>query len=892
MLITKMNRFVEKHGTTTLIIMALSIVIPLIFWQPSQGFGSGQAGMRGSKYAGKMYGKKLHREDLNRNIYAVELPAFLMYGKWLHEDGDRFEDLRDAALDRIRFVREAKRMGVDTAVTEEDVKDRLRTMFSIPGQGFQKEYYNQFVTNILPQIKFTENMFVETIRESLLIEKLREEILKTVVVTDAEADAENRKQLATYSVDQALFKSSDYLSEVELVSEADVKSYFEEHKGTLRLPDSRSVAYTVFSIADFADSVAVDDAAAKAYYDARKEAYGDQSFPDVKDQILTSLKRQKAMSKAYQTARGFAESLNNNQEKEGDTSAAEQFKHACESAKVAIKTTPAFTKFTGAVPGFPASGADRLKEAAMNLTPATPFSSALNVGDQYFVLALVDLSPGKEAEALTDELSAAIKEQLEIALARDYYNTNILPFQSLLKGRNTVYDFIAEINAGEFAGKLPEVANGLTPEELVQFVRTNLAPFFKQTRKRVAVATFRQDDYLDKVGTVSDEAIQAAYDERQADYARQVKASHILLGTDGMNDDEKAAAREKLLDIRKQIEAGQDFAEMARKHSTGPSASSGGDLGYFSRERMVKPFSDAAFALKTGEVSDVVETQFGYHLIKVADIKPERPLEDVKNELINEAKKKQAFALAKKAADDFAYAAFDTVSESDEKSADELFAAFAASKGIKAEFTRWFKSRGFTQPFGSDWQAAGEAFKLSKDDPVSQIIPGQTAVYVACWAGTDEGRLPDFSADATPVQQVLDIMRKAQALELARDAAKAEAAAISAKLKEGADLKTASGTTTFTDIADFSIADPPSIPNSALIVDAVSGMDPGSLSPALKTADGAALVYLDKKQPVSDEVLAEKRESTKSRLLQERQQQKMAEFTAQLDVASETILDD
>lgn len=890
MLISKMNRFVEKHGTTTLIIMALAIVLPLVLWQPGRGMGSGQ-GLSGSKYVGKMYGKKLRRDELNRNIYAVELPMFLMYGQWMHESGDRFEMLRDTALERIRFVREAKRLGVDKTVTEDDVKARLRSMFSVPGGGFQADYYNGFVTNVLPQIGFNEDVFVETTRESLMIEKLREEILETVAVTDTEADAENRKQLATFTVDQALFKSADYLEAVELVSEADARKYFEENKGTLRLPDSRSVAFAVFSKDQFADSVKVDDAAAKAYYEERKESYGDQSFEAVKERIIASLKRQKATSKAYQSAREFAESLGETHEKSPDASVSEVFRSACETAKVVVKTTPGFTKFTDTIAGFPASSSDSLKAAALKLSPAAPYSSAIFAGDSYFVLALAEVTPGKEAVELTDELSAAIKEELLTGIARDYYNANVVPFQPLLKGQNSVYDLITQINSGGLVGQLPEIAKGFTPDELVQVARVKLAPFFKETKKRAVVATFRQDDYLDKIGPVSDADIQAAYEKNKAEYGPQVKASHILLGTQGMDAGKKAAAKAELEGFRKDIENGKDFAELAREHSTCPSSAKGGDLGFFRRGQMVKPFDDAAFALEKGGLSDVVETQFGYHLIKVTDAKAGKSLVDVKDELIRNVKEEKALALAQAAADDFAYEAFDFVAADKVRSPEESFAEFAKTKDVMIESTRWFQSRGFTPPFAGDWKAVSEAFKVTKADPVSPVIPGNSAMYVACWSGTDEGRLPDFEADGFTVERVNSMIRKERAIQLAREAAESAATAIEAKLKEGGDLKTAAGTTAFTDIAEFSLSEPPSDTNAGLIVETVTRMEAGDLSPPLMTPDGALLLYVDKKQPVSDEVLAEKRESTKARLLNERQQSKMTAFSADLEAASMTVLD-
>jgi len=116
----------------------------------------------------------------------------------------------------------------------------------------------------------------------------------------------------------------------------------------------------------------------------------------------------------------------------------------------------------------------------------------------------------------------------------------------------------------------------------------------------------------------------------------EVKASHILIQVaPDAGDEEKLAARKKIEEVQIKIEAGDDFAELARQYSEGPSNVNGGDLGYFDRKKMVKPFSDAAFALKPGEVSDIVETRFGFHLIKVYDKKAKSAyvFEDIKDRL-------------------------------------------------------------------------------------------------------------------------------------------------------------------------------------------------------------------------------------------------------------------
>lgn len=127
---------------------------------------------------------------------------------------------------------------------------------------------------------------------------------------------------------------------------------------------------------------------------------------------------------------------------------------------------------------------------------------------------------------------------------------------------------------------------------------------------------------VDGIGVTEEEA-RAYYDENAKQYTReaQAKASHILVDTRGKDEAGKAAAKEEADGLLKQVRDGGDFAELAKAHSSCPSSAKGGDLGYFEKGRMVPEFSEAAFSMKVGDVSDVVETQFGYHIIKLTDMK-------------------------------------------------------------------------------------------------------------------------------------------------------------------------------------------------------------------------------------------------------------------------------
>lgn len=125
---------------------------------------------------------------------------------------------------------------------------------------------------------------------------------------------------------------------------------------------------------------------------------------------------------------------------------------------------------------------------------------------------------------------------------------------------------------------------------------------------------------------VTEADAQKYYEENNKEFQvpEKVRASHILISTkptdpNGDPNQAKVQAKKKAEDLLKKVKEGQDFAALAKENSDCPSKAQGGDLGLFARGQMVPPFENAAFALKVGEVSDLVETQFGYHIIKVTE---------------------------------------------------------------------------------------------------------------------------------------------------------------------------------------------------------------------------------------------------------------------------------
>ncbi len=146
-----------------------------------------------------------------------------------------------------------------------------------------------------------------------------------------------------------------------------------------------------------------------------------------------------------------------------------------------------------------------------------------------------------------------------------------------------------------------------------------------QIRKGIAIQQFVDKNLVQDV-KVSQKEVKDFYQNNPGMFKQpeQIKAGHILIKVDTQADKSaKDKASKKIKEIQRKLEDGEDFAALAKEYSEGPSNVKGGDLGYFERGRMVKPFEDVAFKLKPGEVSGMVETPFGYHLIKVVDKKPE-----------------------------------------------------------------------------------------------------------------------------------------------------------------------------------------------------------------------------------------------------------------------------
>ena len=181
-----------------------------------------------------------------------------------------------------------------------------------------------------------------------------------------------------------------------------------------------------------------------------------------------------------------------------------------------------------------------------------------------------------------------------------------------------------EVSSGMVQGELEKIQYFLksnpndSDKSLVEILETqgsNIGELKDEIRRTLALSK-----YLD---SRVEEKEKISYFESNISVfnGEKVKASHILIDTTKLKTAaELENAKQKIEEVKKEIDNGADFAETARKHSTCPSAENGGDIGFFQRNgSLVEEFAEAAFLMEVGEISKPVKTQFGYHIIKVTD---------------------------------------------------------------------------------------------------------------------------------------------------------------------------------------------------------------------------------------------------------------------------------
>ena len=314
-----------------------------------------------------------------------------------------------------------------------------------------------------------------------------------------------------------------------------------------------------------------------------------------------------------------------------------------------------------------------------------------------------------------------------------------------------------------------------TEEEVRKYYESAKATFTQPAKLSYQVVVLDQEKVAASIN-VTDEQLRAAYSGALDNFRmpERVHAQHILLKTEGKSDAEKKALQAKAQDLLKQLKGGANFADLAKKNSDDGSKDQGGDLGWFTHGQMVPEFDSAAFALKPKELSGVVTSQFGYHIIQVTEKEPAKikPFEEVKDELAKEVRAQ-------------------SVADKMQSLGDEMHAALVKAPKSVAEVARKYNADAIVMPSA----AAGEAIptlgvnpeidqtlasmKPEEVSPVLVLPNNRMAVVIL------NGRTPGRPAEFSEVQaQIRDKLTDEKAAQIANDRAKDAAE----RLKKGEDI--------------------------------------------------------------------------------------------------------
>ena len=319
----------------------------------------------------------------------------------------------------------------------------------------------------------------------------------------------------------------------------------------------------------------------------------------------------------------------------------------------------------------------------------------------------------------------------------------------------------------------------ISDEAIAKYYEANRAQYSTTESAKVEYVVLSLDDVATQV-EVADADVRDAYDKNQSRFGEgeQRRASHILftVGDNGSAKD-KGAARKLAADTLAKLRTNpNDFAKLARELSKDPgSAGNGGDLGFFGRDMMVKPFEEAAFKLKAGEMSDVVESDFGFHIIRVTEIKGAqvKPFDEVKAQIRAELQRERASKRYAEAAEQFTNLVYEQ-SDSLKPAADKLKLTIRTADNVTRAGAPAapgdalvFVPRLVQAVFSDD------VVKSKRNTEATEIGPNRMAA-----ARIVEYRPAAQRPLAEVKDQVQQRLQRDEALRLAREAANARAAAL------------------------------------------------------------------------------------------------------------------
>lgn len=307
-------------------------------------------------------------------------------------------------------------------------------------------------------------------------------------------------------------------------------------------------------------------------------------------------------------------------------------------------------------------------------------------------------------------------------------------------------------------------------KDSVKIDESKLKTYFEKNKEQYRIpekisVVYLEVDPKDFEGEVeiTEKEIESYYEYNAKMYSqpKQVKAKHILLKVEqGDTEEVKNKVKKRAEKVLEKARKGEDFAALAKEYSEGPSKSQGGDLGYFKTGQMEPPFEEAAFALKKGEISDLVQTRFGYHIILVEDIKAAgmTPLEQVREDILATLTGNLTTELAHEKG----------LTLLDQMPYDVDLTAYGSQHGLTAKNSAHFSKNAPIPDIKGSEKIAPTLFSLEKDE-ASGLIELGGKFYIFQTAESKASYLPELKAVKKAVEERFIAHETRTAAELASE---------------------------------------------------------------------------------------------------------------------------
>jgi peptidyl-prolyl cis-trans isomerase D len=448
-----------------------------------------------------------------------------------------------------------------------------------------------------------------------------------------------------------------------------------------------------------------------------------------------------------------------------------------------------------------------------------------------------DFEENLRKSMIIDKFRAALTDWLSITddeIAREFTQRN-----------EKVKLQVVTLTADSFRDKVT-----LADAEVASYFESHKAEYRVGERRKVKYVLVDVEQVRAKT-TVTPGEVQTYYNQNIQQYQtpEQVRASHILLKTEGKDE---AAVRKQAEDVLKQVKSGADFAELAKKYSEDEgSKANGGDLD------MVPEFETAAFGMEPGQVSDLVKTQYGFHIIKVVDKKPAstRTLDEVRAQITDQL----AFQKAQQAGSAQARALDDKIN----KAAD--LEPVAKENGLTVQESGFFTRDEPIPGIGGSPQVAAQAFQL-KDGEVSAAINSPRGPVFITVTGKQDPYVPKFEEVKDKVRE--DAIR-ARATELSRQ----RGDEIASKLRTAKDFAAAAKAEGLAVKDTELVARESALPDvgvSPEVDKAAFSLPKGGVSNPIVTSSGTVIVRVVDRDEVTPEELQTGKDAFRAQLISER----------------------